>query len=267
MKTQSNTLVKVYCAAILVIIPLVAAAWFTPANFPMLLRQILLCAWGVGATFGAERLLFRTPWGEAKRGLGFVPARRRAVIGALLVSVPMWLFLPLFAWLNDVPVRLQPNWLALLIGVILVNGLAEEVIHRAFVFGHLRRERSFVAAATLSALLFAAQHLYLVFSIGWTAGLASVVLAALLAFPLAYSFERGGNSLGGPAILHTSSNAPMNILALPQSFIASALLPHMGVVLISLYLLFALRRFLVDPDLDERKMQVQQPGAMGRSAA
>lgn len=267
MKTQSNTLVKVYFAAILVIIPLVAAAWFIPVGFPMLLRQILLCVWGVGATFVAERLLFRTSWGEAQRVLGFVPARRRAVIGALLVSVPMWLFLPLFAWLNGVPVRLQPGWLALLIGVILVNGITEEVIHRAFVFGHLRRERSFAAAAILSALLFAAQHLYLVFSIGWTAGPASVVLAALLAFPFAYIFERGGNSLGGPAILHTSSNAPMNILALPESFIASALLPHMGVVLISLYLIFALQRFLADPTPGERKMCVQQPSSMGRNAA
>ena len=169
MKTQSNTLVKVYFAAILVIIPLVAAAWFTPVDFPMLLRQILLCGWGVGATFAAERLLFRTSWGEALRGLGFVAARRRAVIVALLVSLPMWLFLPLFAWFNGVPVHLQPNWVALLIGVVLVNGIAEEVIHRAFVFGHLRRERSFAAAAMLSALLFAAQHLYLVLSSGWTA--------------------------------------------------------------------------------------------------
>jgi len=157
MKTQSNTLVKVYFAAILVIIPLVAAAWFTLVGFPMLLRQILLCVWGVGAS----------------------------------------------------PTS---------------------------------------------------------FTCGWTAGLASVVLAALLAFPLAYLFERGGNSLGGPAILHTSSNAPMVIMALPESFIASALLPHMGVVLISFYLIFALQRFLADPAPDKENVRVPQSGVMGRRA-
>jgi len=244
MKTQSNTLIKVYSAGIIVIIPLIAAAWFIPADFPMLLRQILLCVWGVGATFMAERLLFRATWGKVVRTLGFVATRKSAVVVALLVSLPMWLFLPLFAWLNAAQIRFQPHWFALLIGVVLVNGITEEVIHRSFVFGHLRREHSFATAATLSALLFAAQHLYLVFSIGRTAGLASVLLAAFLTFPLAYLFERGGNALGGPAILHTSSNAPVIILALPPSLMTSVLLPYMGVILISLYLVFALQRFL-----------------------
>src|SRR6185436_15947707 len=105
---------------------------------------------------------------------------------------PMWLFLPLLAWLQDTPIQLQPNWPALLVGVILVNGITEEVLHRCFVFGHLQQEYSFVRAATLSALLFAAQHLYLIFSIGWTSGLVSVLLAALLTFPLVYIYARGG---------------------------------------------------------------------------
>jgi membrane protease YdiL (CAAX protease family) len=247
MKTPSNTFVKVYAAAIAVIIPLVAAAFFTPLDFPMLLRQILLCAWGVGATLTAERLLFSPTWRQAWQAVGFVPVRRPAVVVALLVSLPMWLFLPLLAWLQNTPINLRPDWPTLLLGVILVNGIAEEVLHRGFVFGHLQQDHSFVRAATLSALLFAGQHLYLVFSIGWTAGLASVVLAALLAFPLAYSFARGGNSLGGPVILHTSSNAPMIILALPPSFVASILVPYMGVVLVSNYLVFVLYRFQARP--------------------
>lgn len=247
MKTPSNTPVKVYAAAIVVMIPLVAAAFLTPPGFPMLLRQILLCAWGVGATLAAERLLFSRTWRQAWQTVGFVPARLPAVIAALLVSLPMWLFLPLLAWLQNMPIQFQPDWLVLLLGVILVNGIAEEVLHRSFVFGHLQQNRSFNRAATLSALLFAAQHLYLVFSLGWTAGLASMVLAALLTFPLVYIFARGGNSLGGPAILHTSSNAPMVILALPQSFATSVLVPYMGVVLVSIYLVFVLYQFPARP--------------------
>jgi membrane protease YdiL (CAAX protease family) len=237
---------RVFGAAIAVIIPLIAATWFFPPGFPMLLRQVLLCIWGVGAILVAERLLFGKTVREAVRAIGFVPARPPALVVALLVSVPMWLFLPIFAWLNGVPVALRPDWPAVLVGVVLVNGVTEEVIHRSFVFGHLRRERSFASAATLSAMVFAAQHLYLVLTIGWTPGLASVLLAAFLAFPMAYLFERGGNSIGGPAILHTSSNAPANILALPGGFLAMALVPHMCVVLISLYLVFVLGRFLVD---------------------
>jgi membrane protease YdiL (CAAX protease family) len=254
MKTQSNMLVKVFAAAILVIIPLIAAAWFIPPDFPMLLRQVLLCAWGVGATLLAERLLFSQTWRQASQAVGFVRPRLPAVIVALLASLPMWLFLPLLAWLSGVPIRLQPDWLALFVGVILVNGIAEEVIHRGFVYGHLQQEHSFVRAAVFAALLFAAQHLYLVFSIGWTAGMASVLLAALLAFPLAYVYARGGNSLGGPAILHTSSNAPMIILALPESFAATVLVPYMGVVLVSIYLVFVLYKFLTPGAKRDAKM-------------
>jgi membrane protease YdiL (CAAX protease family) len=244
MKAQSNTLIKVLVSATLVIIPLVAAAWLIPAGFPMLWRQVILTSWGVGAMLAAERLLFSPTLGEAVTALGFVPARMRTVLVSLLVAVPMWMFLPLYAWFSGVEVTLKPEWFSLLIGIVLVNGITEEVIHRAFVFGHLRRERSFARAATISATVFAIQHLYLIWSVGMEAGLASVALAVLLAFPLAFLFEQGGNSLGGPAIIHTSTNAPVLIFALPQSFMAPALIPHMVVLVISLYLVFFFRGFL-----------------------
>jgi membrane protease YdiL (CAAX protease family) len=157
----------------------------------------------------------------------------------------MWAFLPSFAWTRVVTITLRPEWLYLLAGVVLVNGITEEVIHRGFVFGRLRRGRSFAAAATLSAMVFAAQHLYIMVTTGWTVGLASVMLAALLAYPLAFVFERGGNSIIAPAILHTSSNAPVVVLAMPEDIAAVALVPHMGVVLLSLYLVFAFHKVLV----------------------
>jgi membrane protease YdiL (CAAX protease family) len=124
----------------------------------------------------------------------------------------------------------------LLGGVILVNGITEESIHRGFVFGHLRRRLSFARAATISAMLFAAQHLHIIAISGWLVGLASVVLAALLSWPLARAFERGGRSIVGPAILHTSCSAPVVILALPEELMTRVLVPHMGVILASLWL-------------------------------
>jgi hypothetical protein len=113
------------------------------------------------------------------------------------------------------------------------------------VFGHVRRGRSFATAATVSAMLFAGQHLYIIGTMGWTIGLASVLLAALLAYPLAFVFDRG-HSIAGPAILHTSSNAPVMILALPEEFMTMALLPHMGVIVVSLYLLLVVQQFGVE---------------------
>ena len=136
---------------------------------------------------------------------------------------------------------LRSNWVSLLAGVVLVNGITEEAIHRGFVFRHFRIGRSFIAAATFTATVFAAQHLYILLTMGWTIGLASVLLAFLLSYPLAFVFERGGNSIVGPAILHTSSNAPVMILDLADE-LSGALLPHMAVVLVSRYLVFASRR-------------------------
>jgi membrane protease YdiL (CAAX protease family) len=69
--------------------------------------------------------------------MGFIMPELRAVVVALLVSIPMWVFLPIFASLMGIPVTVNPNWLVVVIGVVLVNGIAEEVIHRAFVFGRL----------------------------------------------------------------------------------------------------------------------------------
>jgi membrane protease YdiL (CAAX protease family) len=232
---------KVFGSAIVIIVPLIAAAWLPP-TFPLLLRQIFLCAWGVGATLAAERLFFSPTLATAARATGFSAPRPSAVAIATLFSVPMWVFLPLFAWGRGVDVSWQPDRAQLLLGVVLVNGVAEEIIHRGFVFGHMRRRYPFGMAATLSALLFAAQHLYLLATMGWIVGMASVILALALAYPLALSFEHGGRSLAGPAILHTSSNAPMMVFALPDDFRAAALLPHMAVVLGSLSVMFLLYR-------------------------
>ena len=235
------SIAKVFCPAIVVIVPLVAAAFWVPPD-PPLLRPVLLFLWGVGAILVAERLVFSGTVRESLRALGFVRARMSTVVVALLVTLPMWAFLPLFARFTGIGVTLRPGWIQLLVGVVLVNGITEEAIHRGFVFGHLCRGRTFMTAATISATLFAAQHLYIIATMGPTVGLASVMLALLLAFPMAFVFERGGNSIVGPAILHTSSNAPAIMLVLPQDVMATALVMHMGVTLGSIYLVFLVKQ-------------------------
>jgi membrane protease YdiL (CAAX protease family) len=223
--------------ALVVITPLIAAAWL-PAGFPYLVRQVMLLVWGVGAILVAERWLFAHALTNALRVVGFARVRPRVLALTLVASVPMWTFLPLVAWTNGLALGLRHDWVPLLIGVVLVNGITEEVIHRGFVFGHLRRGRSFAVAATLSAGVFAAQHFYIIATSGWTIGLASALLAALLSYPMAWVFERGGSSIIGPAVLHTSSNAPVIIVAMPEGAMASALLAHMGVILLSLWSVF-----------------------------
>src|SRR5688572_1526250 len=157
MNSASNLIPKIFVAALIVLIPLIAAEWLSP-QFPWLMRQILLFVWGVGATLIAERVLFSNTLHESLRTVGFGPARAVAIGVALLVSIPMWIFLPAFAWFRGVSVGFKQDWLVLLFGVVLVNGIAEEVLHRGFVFGHLRRKHPFVRAAMLAAVVFAAQH-------------------------------------------------------------------------------------------------------------
>lgn len=238
-----TALLRVIVGSVPVIAGLVGAAFFIPPDFPLLLRQALLFVWGVGGIFVAERLLFHTDVFRIPANLGFVAPRWRAVIVAILVSLPMWLFVPLIGWATGTPIALNAAWLPILLGVVLVNGLTEEVVHRAYIFGHLRKEWSFLAAATISAAIFGAQHLYLLLTMGTVAGLASVGLAVVIAYPFALLYDRGGNSLAGPAILHTSSNAPMMLLV-PAEGAATVILPHMAVVLISMYLSFFFSRWM-----------------------
>jgi membrane protease YdiL (CAAX protease family) len=236
-------LVRVLASAVPIIAILVGAAFFTPPGISHSARQAALAAIGIGGILVAERLLFAPDWRSAIKGIGFVPPRGRAVFVALLVSLPMWLYLPALGWLSCEAVTVNPGWPAALLAVILLNGIAEEAIHRGFIFGHLRRITSFGMAASTSAAVFALQHLYLVFTIGIEAGLGSVLLALLLGFPLAFLYERGGNSIGAPAILHTSTNAPMMIFVAAANS-GAVILPYMAVVLVSIYLSFAFTRWL-----------------------
>ncbi|MBT1155566.1 CPBP family intramembrane metalloprotease [Aminobacter anthyllidis] len=239
MQRSVSTLSKVLIGSVPIIAVLVAAAFFTPTELSLLERQILLGMIAVGGIAFVERLLFGPDLPRVISAMGLTIPQRNASVVALLCSLPMWLFLPAYSLATSASIAVNNGWFAVLAGIILVNGIAEEVIHRAFVFGHLRRIHSFAAAATIGAIIFGLQHSYLLATIGPIAGTASVVLAILLVWPLAFLFERGGNSILPPAIMHTSSNAPIMIFVAPETA-HLVILPHMAVVLSSMYLSFAL---------------------------
>jgi hypothetical protein len=108
INTSSISLRRVVGPAIVVIVPLVAAAWL-PSGFPYLVRQVLLCAWGVGAILVAERMLFSNTLKNALRAVGFVRARKPTLEVTVLASLPMWTFLPLYAWANGLPSTYGPT--------------------------------------------------------------------------------------------------------------------------------------------------------------
>src|SRR5262245_25487961 len=106
---DGSSVTKVGGSALIVITPLVAAAWL-PSEFPYILRQLLLGVWGVGAILVAERLLFSDTLTESLRAVGFVHAERVTLLLALLGSVPMWAFLPLLASTKGIVVDLRSDW-------------------------------------------------------------------------------------------------------------------------------------------------------------
>ena len=82
--------------------------------------------------------------------------RCRAAIGAVML-----LFFPLFARATEPRSRLRDGWPLLVPGLFAQGGIAEECLFRGYLFGHLRRERSFWRAAWLSVPPFVAVHLLL----------------------------------------------------------------------------------------------------------
>lgn len=239
-------LARLLVATIPVIAVLVAAAFVLPETFPWLPRQLLLAAIGIGGVAVAEVAMFRTRPGDLVARLGFVAPNVRMVVACVAASAPMWLFLPLVSFVTGTSLHVAPDWFVVVLGVFLVNGLGEEIIHRAFFFGRLRERASFIVAASLGALLFGAQHVYLVATLGPAGGSASVVLALLLAYPLSRAFELGDRSIVGPAILHTSSNAAF--LVFGGGAKGALLLAHMLVVLVSIYGVFFVRRPALTPE-------------------
>ena len=99
-------------------------------------------------------------------------------------------------------------------------------------------------------MLFAAEHLFIGSAPRDGRRPLFVVLATLLRTVWQYGVERGGNSIEVPAILHSElERSDLFILCLAQEFVVTAVCSHMGVVLVSLYLVLLSVRSVVSFDL------------------
>ena len=192
---------------------------------------ILVCAMVLAATAAADRWLHRQPRLAAHLGLGVPRTRGLAVAagasGVLLVAGV------LFAQANGLTAVFYPGWARLLPGLFAQAGIAEEVLFRGFLFGHLREGRTFWRAAGAAMLPFLAVHLVLFTTMPWPIALASVALSAIISFPLAYLFELGGGTIWGPALLHFVIQGSVKVVVFADGaatfalfwMIASAALP------------------------------------------
>jgi len=156
----------------------------------------------VAATLAVQRLLFSQSVRLAAVAVGLGRPRAKGLVAAGGIGLMLLCIVPLFARATSGSVDLVPGWAALVPGLFAQAGVAEETLFRGYLFGRLRRGRSFWQAASVSMLPFVGVHVFLFFTMPWPIALAAVLLAVAISFPLAHLFEVGGATIWAPALLH-----------------------------------------------------------------
>ena len=141
--------------------------------------------------------MFRQPPGPAARSVGLGRPRAGGLTTAAAVCVGLLLVVPVFAKVTADSPTFLPGWWRLLPGLFAQAGIAEEVLFRGYLFGRLRKGRSFWRAAGLSILPFAAVHLVLFSTMPWSIALAALMLSVVLSDPTGASLRVGREARSG----------------------------------------------------------------------
>jgi membrane protease YdiL (CAAX protease family) len=176
------------------------------AGLSGMVTALLLCSVAIGAGLAVEAALFRRTARQALAWLGLGVPAPRAVAVALLITLLLFACYPLLSAVTGAQwTPLQPVlWLT---AALFVQHLGEEVVYRGFLFRHLRQGRSFPRAVLLCLPLHAAAHIPIIATGGLAIGLGAIAVALAHWFPFCYVFERGRNTVWGPAILHFGTNS------------------------------------------------------------
>lgn len=186
----------------------------------------------VVATLASECAIYRVPVTTAVRSIGLIGPTRLAMVVAASICI-LLLSIPVLMRITGLQVNLAPGWLASAPGLFAQAGIAEETLFRGFLFGHLRRGRSFWRAALLSMPPFLAVHMLMFLTMPWPIAAAAVLLSVVISFPLARLFDLGGSSIWPPALVHAVVQGSVKVVAVPESgawfaivwMAASAVLP------------------------------------------
>lgn len=204
---------------------------------------IVVCGLVLAAAVGVERLCFgRSPL-AALRALGLRRAAARSVIATLALSVVLLGFFPLYGYLAGVPLRIRADWYWLVPGLFAQGGIAEEALFRGYLFRHMREGRSFWRAASLAAIPFMAVHLVLFATLEFPVAAASLALSVSVGFPLAWLFERAGNSVWPPAILHFVVQGAIKLVEVPDGAMGGLALWWIVLAALAPWVLFVLRPY------------------------
>lgn len=174
---------------------------------------IVICILIVAATILTDKWLTGKPFRvlQSQLGLRFTDIRH-AVLPALIPSLLMIAVIPAVILLENASWKMYPGWAKLLPGLFFQAGIAEETLFRGYLFRHLRQGRTFRNAAVISSIPFVLAHSVLYFTMSPEVATASILLSAIISFPLSMLFEAGGNTVWAPAILHFVIQAAVKII-------------------------------------------------------
>jgi membrane protease YdiL (CAAX protease family) len=204
-------------------------------------RQVIIALAGAVAALAAQVVLFRQTPSQALAWLGLGRPTTWSVLVALGLSLLLLAAYPVISRVTGARFELQPGWPFLALGIFLVNGVAEEMIYRGYLFHHVREGRTFRRAVLLGIVFHAAAHIPILAIAGVVVGL-SAILVAVATFPTyATLFERGRNTVWAPALLHFASDTIKLVIgagALAEPATQTATLLWLLVIATAPYLLF-----------------------------
>jgi membrane protease YdiL (CAAX protease family) len=201
----------------------------------------------VGAVLALEILVFKRSLSAAFQFLGFGRPDGRTLTITAIIGLITLLFFPIFSAITDVSVSMPDNWLWKLSGIVAIHGIAEEVLFRGFLFHHLRAGRTFNRAAFLSLLAFAVAHVYLFTYMPAPLASFATLLSLASAYPFAYLFERGNNTIWAPALMHVSIHA-VSFFNISEPHVMTAGVVWMTVWMLTLVLIYVLRKRLFESE-------------------
>ena len=181
-----------------------ATLQLTSSPVPTPLRSAGACVATALCAIVVVVVLWRVPPRAAPVTLGLGRPALPGLVVALGVVVLCAVGYLLFTPLTGRVLEAREGWLGLLLGVFLFNGVAEELAWRGYVFGALRKGRTFWQAVLLSMPLLALTHVPIALASGWVVGLAAMIVAAVTTLPFAYLYELGGRTVWAPALVHAA---------------------------------------------------------------
>ena len=154
------------------------------------------------ATLAIERTWFASTFHGAIRAVGLQTPTGSSLLVSGVTSGVLLLIVPIYVVGTGARWTMESHWWERVPGLFAQAGIAEEVLFRGYLFGHVRRGRTFWRAASISMLPFVAVHLLMFFTMPWPIAVASLFLACVISFPMAHLFELGHGTIWAPALLH-----------------------------------------------------------------